>query len=101
MLELCPVGSKTNRPCPRLATTEQQGRARGGRKLCEVQAALVPLKEEMDDLGVAEELLSGWIEEAQRLDNAPLEMVLRHAKEEMSDRFEVLREGVEAVSAAH
>jgi hypothetical protein len=97
MLELCPVGSKTDRPCPRLATTEPQGRERGGRKLCEVHAALKPLEEEIEDLGAAEELLEGWIEEARRLDNASLEMVLRHAREEMSARLEFLEEGVDAV----
>lgn len=99
MLELCPIRSSTEKPCPRLADSEQQGR--GGRKLCKVHAALKPLEEEVDDLSLAEALLEGWIEEAGRFDNAPLLLALRHAKEEMHDRFEVLEEIAKAISTAH
>lgn len=94
---LCPVGSKTNHPCTRVADTEPKGRAHGGRTVCEVHAALVPLEDEVEDLGIAEDLLGSWEGMAREVGNAPLETALRHAKEQMTQRLEVLETSVSAV----
>ena len=63
-VELCRVGSSTDRPCPNLATVEDEL----GGKVCEAHRRLIELGREADGYCLAEEFLDEAIEKLKCLD---------------------------------
>ena len=63
-VELCRVGSSTGRPCPNLATVEDEI----GGKVCEAHRRMIELGREADGYCLAEEFLDEAIEKLKGLD---------------------------------
>jgi hypothetical protein len=95
----CLYGSSTERPCPRPGTVQWEGQPAHVR-VCEVHAALEPLKDEVTDLGVALEVFNEWARCAEELDNQPLLGLLARARGEFRERLEFLQEQHEALRLA-
>jgi hypothetical protein len=63
-VELCRVGSSTDRPCPNLATVEDEL----GAKVCEAHRRVFELRREADGYCLAEEFLDEAIEKLKGLE---------------------------------
>jgi hypothetical protein len=96
----CIYGSSTGCPCPRPGTVPFWEDEPSGLKLCQVHAALAPLRDEVSDLGIALEVFNEWVGCAEELDNRPLLALLEGAKTEFAERKAALEEQLGRVETA-
>lgn len=96
----CTWASATENPCSRPGTVEQPDRLPAGVKLCEVHAAIIPLWDDVNDLGLALEKLEELEEYAEESGNRPLLGLMERARAEFSERLQFLEEHLKSVSHA-
>ena len=94
----CTYGSSTENPCPRPGTAARRGVPEV--LLCQVHAALEPLWDEVDDLGLALEKLEELEQYATEWDNQPIKGLVERARVEFAERKEFLERHAQAVSLA-
>ncbi len=98
--ETCFVGASTGSPYPYPATEPVPGFSDRMPRMCAYHAALEPLMDEHDALGLALELLPSYLKGARRHHNAPLIFALEHLEADFRRRFDVVSRTVEELRDA-
>jgi hypothetical protein len=96
----CIYGQSTEKPCPRPGTVAQPGRLPEQDRVCEVHAALTPLADVADNLAFALEKLDELEEWARENNNGPMFGLVGRARDEFTERLELLDKHTRAISLA-
>ena len=96
----CIHGASTERSCPRPGTVPYWEDDPSGVKLCEVHAALEPVRDEINDLSLALEKLEELQEYGREWGNQPVLGLVERARAEFTERQEFLERHAQAVSLA-